>query len=107
MLLEVGLLEDGRPFTVTEPLKGGSSLAELLRHGPLMLAQAWPVIDGVLEALEELHEQGLSHGGLKPSDVLVCLEPTEEEQAWQGQVVLWGTGSDRLLGGCTGMGASG
>ena len=62
--------ENGRPFIVMELLEG-ESLAERLDRGPLSVADAVPVMLGMLAALEALHCREIVHRDLKPSNVFL------------------------------------
>ncbi len=66
------LAEDGgRPFLVME-LVDGPSLAHVLRErGRLPLSEALPILRAVADGLAALHEAGLSHGDVKPSNILL------------------------------------
>jgi tetratricopeptide (TPR) repeat protein len=117
---EVGQLDDGRPWLITDSHDGAWTLADTLLEGPPALTAVWPVVEGVCRALEALHGHGLIHGDVKPEHVLL-LPPTEpaaadgeagevednarsEEDgpftlgsAQFGRVLLLGAGSTRLL----------
>ena len=62
--------DDGVPFVVMELLEG-SSLAALLRAGPISISEAVTVCLGVLGALDALHSRGLVHRDIKPSNVFL------------------------------------
>ncbi|HEV2133707.1 MAG TPA: TonB family protein [Terracidiphilus sp.] len=49
-------------------------LSEILPARPLMPAEVREMLDPILDALSWLHEHGLVHGGLKPSNVIVVDE---------------------------------
>jgi serine/threonine protein kinase len=62
---------DGVPYLVLE-LLDGPNLHELIgRSGRLDLATARSVIEGVCDAVAELHQHDLVHRDLKPSNVMV------------------------------------
>lgn len=61
---------DGRPFLVMELLEG-ESISERLRRGPMPLAEALPVMLGILSALAALHRSSIVHRDLKPSNVFL------------------------------------
>jgi eukaryotic-like serine/threonine-protein kinase len=61
----------GRPFLVME-LVDGPSLASVLRErGRLPPIEALPIIRAVAEGLTALHDAGLIHGDVKPSNILL------------------------------------
>lgn len=66
------LAEDGgRPFLVME-LVDGPSLAHVLRErGRLPLSEVLPILRAVADGLAALHEAGLIHGDVKPSNILL------------------------------------
>lgn len=61
----------GRPFLVME-LVNGPSLAQVLRErGRLPPREALPILRALAEGLTALHDAGLVHGDVKPSNVLL------------------------------------
>ena len=58
----------GRPCLVVEFLAGGT-LEDRLRAGPLAPAQAVSVVARLADALAALHEKGVLHGDVKPSNI--------------------------------------
>ncbi|WP_437826615.1 nSTAND1 domain-containing NTPase [Sorangium sp. So ce1153] len=70
-LLDWGQTGEGQLYTVSE-LVPGQSLAELLSdQGALDLREAWHLMRQVLDALACAHRQGIVHGALRPSHVMV------------------------------------
>ncbi|MFC4050215.1 hypothetical protein ACFOY4_11005 [Actinomadura syzygii] len=57
-------------YAVTEFLDGGT-LADLLRHGPLSVAEAADVAERVAGALDAAHAAGIAHGRLSPRKVML------------------------------------
>ena len=66
---EIG--EDGGTLFIAMELLEGESLAERLRRGPLAVSDAMPIAFGMLAALSALHERGLVHRDVKPSNVFL------------------------------------
>ena len=58
----------GRPFLVVEFLAGGT-LEDRLRDGPIAAAEAVSVVARLADALATLHEKGVLHGDVKPSNI--------------------------------------
>ena len=58
----------GRPCLVVEFLAGGT-LEDRLRDGPLAPVQAASVVARLADALAALHEKGVLHGDVKPSNI--------------------------------------
>jgi serine/threonine protein kinase/tetratricopeptide (TPR) repeat protein len=64
---------DGRPFLVMELLEG-ESISDRLKRGPMPLAEALPVMLGILSALAALHRSSIVHRDLKPSNVFLSTQ---------------------------------
>lgn len=62
-----------RPFLVMDHLPGGS-LADRLERGPVSGALATRLVVDVLEGLDALHHAGVTHGDVKPANVLLDAE---------------------------------
>ena len=69
-LLDVGVLEDGRPFLVTELVRG-LSLRAVLDHGRVEPLRALAIVRQVLEALAHAHRHGVIHRDIKPQNIIV------------------------------------
>jgi serine/threonine protein kinase len=70
-VLEFGEVEHGRPFVAME-LVGGRPLSEILSEGsPLDVGTALRLALDLGGAVETLHNMGLVHGALRPSNVMV------------------------------------
>lgn len=69
-VLDAGVDGAGRAFVVLE-LVVGRTLAEILRDGPMGVADALVVMDGVLAGLAHAHERGVLHLDLSPANVMV------------------------------------
>ncbi len=63
-------VEDGTPFLVMERVPG-SSLADVLRAGPVDAARCAALLAQLSRTLADLHAQGLVHGDVTPPNVLV------------------------------------
>lgn len=65
-----GMLDDGHAFVVTDWVEG-STVGMMLRDQPLAISAALDVALAVGAVLEALHDQGVIHCDLKPSNVIV------------------------------------
>jgi serine/threonine-protein kinase len=72
-VLDVGSA-DGVLFTVTPYVQAESLRDRLSRDERLEVDQAIPVARAVAEALDQAHQHGVIHGGLKPENVLFAPE---------------------------------
>jgi serine/threonine protein kinase len=70
-ILEVGHLDDGRPFVAMEGLRGPTLASELSSRGPLPAEEAIPLAIRLAEALGALHDKGILHGDLAPHGVML------------------------------------
>jgi serine/threonine protein kinase len=102
------------PYLMTE-LVNGPSLRELLKRGPLPLAQAIAIFRQILAGLSYAHQHGVVHGDMKPENVLVDQEAIAAGLTAEGSVKLadfgvglvtvaaaLGTSSSRILHGRSG-----
>ncbi|GLX52572.1 serine/threonine protein kinase [Streptomyces hygroscopicus subsp. hygroscopicus] len=71
---DIGELPDGRPYFVMEYADGGT-LAELLRDGPLPVPEALSLTAEATRAAAALHEAGIVHRDIKPTNVLLHTAP--------------------------------
>ena len=62
--------EQGRPYLVTELLRGGT-LRALLDRGPMQAAQALAYARQVAAGLAAAHDKGFTHRDLKPENVFI------------------------------------
>jgi eukaryotic-like serine/threonine-protein kinase len=70
-LLDVGYVEDGRVYCVTE-VPGGATLASTIgTYGPLALPQSVQVISMIIAALQAARRVGVFHRDLSPSNVVL------------------------------------
>jgi len=68
---DIGMLPDGRPYSVMELLHGTSLRALVDRRGRLSPQDALALLEPVCSALEAAHEAGVVHRDLKASNVIV------------------------------------
>jgi tetratricopeptide (TPR) repeat protein len=84
---------DGLVYVLQEYVEGQELGARVARTGPMHINEARPLLGSVLEALRELHEQQLFHGGLDLDNVLVWRDPEGNQH-----VRLLGVGTCLLVG---------
>ncbi|HEY0987132.1 MAG TPA: serine/threonine-protein kinase, partial [Kofleriaceae bacterium] len=70
-ILGLGVLADGRPYQVMEHLVGASLASLLERHGALPVGRMCELVREALGALQALHERGIVHRDVKPSNLFV------------------------------------
>jgi len=92
-ILDVGQLEDNRPWIAAEYLPGQTLADRIERTGSLHIHEARSIIKGVLDGLTALHRRGLVHGDVKAENVFVSRDETRGEPIG----VLVDAGADRLL----------
>lgn len=71
MLLDVGRTASGRPFLVLENIEGPSVHQVLAKKRVLGVESALAIAIGIVAALEHVHERGVVHRDVKPSNVLL------------------------------------
>jgi serine/threonine-protein kinase len=69
--LEAGILPDGRPYLLLEPLEGQDLASHLRAHGPLSPANLVRLVVPLCGALEFLSERGVIYSELRPEDVFL------------------------------------
>ena len=69
-LVDMGHQDPATDFLVTEYFEG-ETLAQRLARGPLELQEALSVAIALADALDKAHRQGVTHGGLSPSVVML------------------------------------
>ena len=62
---------DGESLLIVMEFVDGSSLSNQLKHGPLPEERAIEVLRGIARALDHVHERGVVHRDVKPSNVLI------------------------------------
>lgn len=92
-VLDVGTLEDGRPWVATEFVEGQSLAARIGRTGPMHYNEARPIVRSVLTALETVHALNLVHGDVKTENVFIVRGQSKNEPSG----VLVDPGIDRLF----------
>ncbi|MBX3246374.1 MAG: tetratricopeptide repeat protein [Myxococcales bacterium] len=92
-----GMLDDGRPWVATEYLEGQTLAARLQRVGPMHINEARPILRGVLEALQRLHDRGLVHADVKSGNVFVVRPERPDGTRGEPTGVLVDAGAHRLL----------
>lgn len=70
-VMAAGKWDDGRPYFVMELLRG-TSLAEVIKRGPLPEAEAIRIATDALSALNEAHVNGIIHRDIKSSNIMIC-----------------------------------
>ena len=70
-ILDGGFLDVGRPYLVMELLDGESLAAMLARTPRLPLAQAFAILDALLDIVAAAHAAGIVHRDLKPANVFL------------------------------------
>ena len=86
-VLDVGTLPDGRGYVINEQI-AGTSLATMLRRGPVPASLARSVVGETAAAIDIARRRGVHHLALRPSAVHV---------AQDGRVVLTGLAIDAAL----------
>src|SRR5215510_6668578 len=71
--VDVGHEDPATDFVVTEHVEG-ETLAQRLARGPLEIAEALAIARAIAETLDKAHRQGVIHGGLNPSSVLLTAD---------------------------------
>ncbi|HEX3343483.1 MAG TPA: serine/threonine-protein kinase [Polyangiaceae bacterium] len=70
-MLECASAEDGSPYLVMELLEGVPLGAYTQNGGRVPMAQAVPILQGILAGLAAAHAQGIVHRDLKPDNVFL------------------------------------
>ncbi len=75
---DVGQLEDGAPYVLMELLRG-ETLAERLRRGTLLPAEAVRIAREIAAGMGVAHDRGIVHRDLKPANVFLARAEDGEE----------------------------
>jgi eukaryotic-like serine/threonine-protein kinase len=73
---ECAQAEDGTPYLVMELCDGVPLGAYTQNGGRVPVAQAAPILQGILAGLTAAHAQGVIHRDLKPDNVVLARDPT-------------------------------
>ncbi|HEX4337795.1 MAG TPA: serine/threonine-protein kinase [Polyangiaceae bacterium] len=79
-VMDVGQMEDGRPFLVMEHLEGEDLEALLVKEGPLAVDRAVRYALEVCNALEEAHSAGIIHRDIKPENLFLATSGSGRQQ---------------------------
>src|SRR5437016_1589682 len=64
-----GLEKSNSGTAIVLELVEGATLADILTHGPVALADALPIARQIADALDAAHERGVIHRDLKPANI--------------------------------------
>lgn len=70
-VLDIGRIESGAPFMVTELLEGDDLGRLLATHGPLSIERAVQLVVAACDAIADAHEKGIVHRDLKPDNLFL------------------------------------
>src|SRR5262249_53239351 len=73
---EIGEFEPGQPYIALEFVGGGSAADQLGKLGRLPWRDATRIVAQACRGLAAAHEFGLTHGGLKPTNLLIAHDGT-------------------------------
>jgi eukaryotic-like serine/threonine-protein kinase len=62
---------DGESLLIVMEFVDGASLADQLKHGPLPEGRVIEILSGVAKGLDEVHQRGVVHRDVKPSNILI------------------------------------
>jgi serine/threonine protein kinase len=74
-MMECASAEDGSPYLVMELLEGVPLGAYTANGGRVPVAQAVPILQGILAGLASAHARGIVHRDLKPDNVFLTRAP--------------------------------
>ncbi len=72
--LAMGTDDAGRSWTAMELLTGGTLQAAIEREGRISAKALLPIVEGICDALEAVHDHGVVHGDLKPNNIFLTPE---------------------------------
>ena len=96
-ILEVGVLDDGRPWVASQFVDGQTLEGRVQRVGPMHFNEARPIFTAILEALHRLHDHGLVHGDVKASNVFITRPDHADGSRGEPTGVLVDGGAAKLL----------
>jgi hypothetical protein len=70
-ILGAGLLPDGRPYVATDHVDGQMLSSRLARAGAMHVNEARGVLQALTEALDKVHQAGLTHGDIRTEHVVL------------------------------------
>lgn len=71
-------LPDGRPYIVSDYLRGRSVAEELETHGPFALDRAVSLFSQLCSAIQAAHEEGIIHRDIKPENMVLTQRRGQE-----------------------------
>lgn len=78
-IFDMGKLENGEPYLVTELLEGADLGTKLKNEGSLSVARAVNIATQCCRALEKAHKTGVVHRNIKPENIFITERPDGSE----------------------------
>jgi serine/threonine-protein kinase len=78
-IFQFSQLADGRHYYVMECLDGEPLDQYLVKHGPMPLVEALPILKAIGRALDAAHAKGIAHRDLKPENIFLARDPDGEQ----------------------------
>ncbi len=75
-VLDSGVDEDGRPYTVMELLEGEDLADAIARRGSFSPAEAASIVMQACDAIGEAHDKGIIHRDIKPANLFLARRPS-------------------------------
>ncbi len=69
-----GFDRDGPHVYMTMEYLTGQTLGDYLERQPMSLTQAWPIIEGIGNALDYAHKNNIVHRDIKPGNIIITKE---------------------------------